>query len=646
MIQIRSIVIYSHDGRRRVVEFQTGKVNIISGLSKTGKSAIIDIIDYCFGSKEIYVPEGIIRRAVSWFGVHLSTPSGDAFIARQLPPGNVKSSQIIYTRMGDVIDVPEISELKQTTNVDGLRSLLASWTGIKDTIHGPGEGHTRAPLAASIRHALALCLQTQNEIAQRRLLFHGSDDRDVRQSIQDTLPYFLGAVADDYIAKRQILKRDKEELRGIERRLSEVAAIRGDGFGRADTLIAEATAAGLLHVDGNLSWEENIKALQDLQKRPFSASVDMAQEDGEFRKLTGERGSLLEQQRRLRMAIDNARSFERNANTFKKEATEQLARLEVVTLFEDQEASHTCPVCSQTLPDELRVPAPKEIMASAIELQQDTSAVRSATPRIESAIQDLEEKLSRINEQLTANRERLAAIRRSNDRLQAAADDEAKKALIVGRISLYVENLPDIPDVTDLEVRAKNLTAKIASLESELSSESILERLDSCLSNINRNLSEFAKQIDLEYSESPLRLDPKALTVVSDTPERPVPMHSMGSGENYVGYHIAAHLALHKWFTQRNRPVPRFLILDQLSQAHFSPDPDKDKLDTRKTDEDRRAVKRLYSLLFAVTESLAGQFQVIVADHADFKDDETFQSSIVQRWRDGNKLVPEDWPRQ
>ena len=645
MIQIRSIVIYSHDGRERVVEFKPGKVNIISGLSKTGKSAIVDIVDYCFGSKEIYVPEGIIRRAVSWFGIHLSTPSGEAFIARQLPAGNAKSSQGIYTNIGEVINVPHFSELRQTTNIDGLRSLLASWTGIKDTIYEPGAGHTRPPLIASIRHALALCLQTQNEIAQRRLLFHGTDDRDVRQSIQDALPYFLGAVADDYVAKRQILKRDKDELRGIERRLAEVVAIRGDGFGRADTLIAEATAVGLLNIDGD-SWEQKIQALKDLQKRPFSASIDIAREDGEFRKLTGERGSLLEQQRRLRMTIDNARSFEGNAKTFKKEATEQLARLEVASLFEHHEPDDRCPLCSQSLPDELRVPTPEEISASGIELQQSTGAVQSATPRIESAIQDLEEKLSQINAQLAANRERLAAVRRSNDRLQVVADDEAKKALIMGRISLYVENLPDIPDVTELEIRAKELTAKIASLESELSSHSIQERIDSCLSNVDRNLSEFAKQIHLEFSESPLRLDLKTLTVVSDTPERPVPMHAMGSGENHVGYHIAAHLALHKWFTQRNRPVPRFLILDQLSQAHFSPDPDKDKTDTRKTDEDRQAVKRIYSLLLDVTESLGGQFQVIVADHADFKDDDRFQRSIVQRWRDGSKLVPEDWPRQ
>jgi Protein of unknown function (DUF3732) len=59
--------------------------------------------------------------------------------------------------------------------------------------------------------------------------------------------------------------------------------------------------------------------------------------------------------------------------------------------------------------------------------------------------------------------------------------------------------------------------------------------VESCLSNVNRYLSEYAKKVDLEYSDSPLRLDPRGLTIVADTPDRPVPMSDIGSGENHVG---------------------------------------------------------------------------------------------------------------
>jgi bifunctional DNA-binding transcriptional regulator/antitoxin component of YhaV-PrlF toxin-antitoxin module len=138
----------------------------------------------------------------------------------------------------------------------------------------------------------------------------------------------------------------------------------------------------------------------------------------------------------------------------------------------------------------------------------------------------------------------------------------------------------------------------------------------------------------------------RMLTIVADTAERPVPLLEIGSGENHVGYHIVAHLALHTWFANRQRPVPSFLLLDQLSQAHFSPDAlPRDGVTQEKIDSDRKAVKGLFGLIFDVVESLQGKFQVIIKDHPDFIDDVRFQTALRERWRDGLKLVPEDWPK-
>jgi predicted ATPase len=75
-MQILNIVIFSHDSRRRILSLNAGRVNIITGASKTGKSALIDIVDYCFGASECKVPEGPIRRSVSWFGLKLQLDSG------------------------------------------------------------------------------------------------------------------------------------------------------------------------------------------------------------------------------------------------------------------------------------------------------------------------------------------------------------------------------------------------------------------------------------------------------------------------------------------------------------------------------------------------------------------------------------------
>src|SRR5471030_1222823 len=91
-IQLFDIVLYSNDGRQRTLSLKPGDINVITGDSKTGKSALIDIVDYCFGSGECRVPEGPIRRAVSWFGLRLQLAEGQAFVARRCPGSHAASS--------------------------------------------------------------------------------------------------------------------------------------------------------------------------------------------------------------------------------------------------------------------------------------------------------------------------------------------------------------------------------------------------------------------------------------------------------------------------------------------------------------------------------------------------------------------------
>jgi hypothetical protein len=303
-------------------------------------------------------------------------------------------------------------------------------------------------------------------------------------------------------------------------------------------------------------------------------------------------------------------------------------------------------LCLQGLPDASQVPSIGELRAAQDYIGERSGAMDSATPRIGTAIQHVEAQLADVYRRLDDNRVMLTAVKRANQRLQLASDVEARRAMVLGRISLYVENIAQMPDVSEQQARLSELRIEETALEEAVSAEAIQAKLESCLSNVSRHLSDYAQKIELEYSDSPLRLDVRALTIVADTPERPIPMREIGSGENHVGYHVVAHLALHTWFAHRDRPVPAFLLLDQLSQAHFSPDTvPGEGLTQEKIDEDRKAVKRLFSLVFDVVESLNGKFQVIITDHPDFSDDTRFQNALRERWRDGLKLVPEDWPR-
>ena len=56
---IKSIIIFGKNGEKRIVPLEQG-VNIITGESKTGKSALVEIIDYCLCSTRCTVPKGKI----------------------------------------------------------------------------------------------------------------------------------------------------------------------------------------------------------------------------------------------------------------------------------------------------------------------------------------------------------------------------------------------------------------------------------------------------------------------------------------------------------------------------------------------------------------------------------------------------------
>src|SRR5215467_14430780 len=101
--KLRKLVLWRRiDAPPRVLDFRPGVVNVISGASKTGKSAVIPIIDYCLGADKCAIPVGVIRENCSWFGIVVNTIEGQKLFARR-EPGDQQST-------GDMIllEAPEV----------------------------------------------------------------------------------------------------------------------------------------------------------------------------------------------------------------------------------------------------------------------------------------------------------------------------------------------------------------------------------------------------------------------------------------------------------------------------------------------------------------------------------------------------------
>ena len=87
---IDKLLLWLKDGSLRTLKFENDKVNIITGNSKTGKTAILEIIDYCLcGSREtVVISREHIGENVIWYGIRFCINDKTYTVARGEIPEN------------------------------------------------------------------------------------------------------------------------------------------------------------------------------------------------------------------------------------------------------------------------------------------------------------------------------------------------------------------------------------------------------------------------------------------------------------------------------------------------------------------------------------------------------------------------------
>lgn len=132
----------------------------------------------------------------------------------------------------------------------------------------------------------------------------------------------------------------------------------------------------------------------------------------------------------------------------------------------------------------------------------------------------------------------------------------------------------------------------------------------------------------------------------------------VGSGENWMGYHISTFLALHEYFSnQDNSHIFNFLVIDQPSQVYFptavSGYNELDNLsgksysDNFNRNHDLNATKRIFEMLEFGLKRSDYKYQIIVLEHADQSIWGDLENIVeVRNWKgleDG--LIPKHWVR-
>lgn len=91
------IFLWSNHGEIRKIQFERGKINLITGKSGMGKTSIMEIIDYCFLSSKHKIPHSIINENVSWYGVKFYINDNQFIICRKSPIGETVSNEYFFS---------------------------------------------------------------------------------------------------------------------------------------------------------------------------------------------------------------------------------------------------------------------------------------------------------------------------------------------------------------------------------------------------------------------------------------------------------------------------------------------------------------------------------------------------------------------
>jgi Protein of unknown function (DUF3732) len=649
-MKIASIHIYSHDGRRRDLVFNPNGLNIITGLASTGKSSLSDIVEYCMGESDCKIAEGFILERVSWFGVIFQFPTEQVFVAKPNPkPGQVKCS-LAMVRRGEKLEPPPHNDLKHDGGDELAQSVFSSLLGIPQTKTSVPERSSRESYAVNVKHTVYYLFQKQGLVASKDLLFYRQSEEYLPQTIRDTFAVLFGATHAGHIeaeAKRRTVQRDlkiaQKELRAAEEAES-FAEARGLG------LLAEAQSVGILPSGTSVAGIRESALLNALREvLAWKPNVPPLSDDALVSNLQRRRLSLRRELRRLQDRIVATRNYRADASAFEHEALEQRARLESINALPRNDAgTWQWPFLNES---DARMNGIAEALQREIEtLSNELTRVSVAHPRLEAHLAGLLNRANEVGEELRQVEERLVATISSEEQAAAQEDANLRAAHVRGRVSLYLDSIKSNETLPTLRLKVQELIESLKSWTALAGSDEEADaRLASITTNVSTTLTELVREFKAYFHEFQFRFDLNKLTLMVERPGDPVPMNRTGGGANWLAYHISALLALHEYAAKTNRPIPRFLMLDQPTQVYFPSQKIYESVggDAQKTqavDADLAAARRLFEILLHFTTKRVPGFQLIVTEHANLLDPWFQQALVEPPWSNPPALVPLNWP--
>jgi hypothetical protein len=622
--QLSKLILWPKSDRApRIIEFAPGKVNIISGASKTGKSAVIPIIDYCLGSDKCAIPVGVIRETCAWFGIVIDTLEGQKLIARREPGDQQKTGDMVLVE-APLVDVPD-RILEKTTNQDYVKHMLDRLAGLTGFGFEPGSdnGFKARP---SFRDLMAFTFQPQNIVANPDVMFFKADTTEHREKLKTIFPYILGAITAEVMQARFELERLQRILRRKEADLKAITSTTSAWRLEARSWLRQAVELGLLPADQIIpdDWPDIIDLLRKIialnarSAFPSLQSIDVAL--ARLAELRRDEVSFAEALSGHRQRMNELRRLRESTDAYGGAMRVQRDRLSLADWLRGLQQDVKDPLVILGTGDRGQLAILCEALDRLeVQLQSHPSMSETLDKEVFRQRGLAESVLAQLNE----TRREIAALEGLSEEVREQTDHFHHVERFIGRLEQALKLYDAADESSGLNEEISGLQNQIKELQGKVSDYEITRRTNNALDRIQGFSSELMPHLDGEYPNAPMRLVISELTVQVKRGSRDDYLWEIGSGANWLAYHVALTLSLQKFFlSEIYAPVPGLLIYDQPSQVYFPKRAAvREQSDVPEIiewkDEDVAAVRKVFALLGKESEAAKMRLQVIVLDHAD-----------------------------
>jgi len=207
------LVLWSHSGRKRNLSFLPNKVNVITGGSNTGKSAILQIIDYCLFADESKISESRINENVSWYGINFRINDKHYTICRTSLNNGKVTDNYFFSSQGEIPDFPKSNSDERT-----IKSLLEVEFGIDRNVKVPFGGRfLSAGSKISLRYFLIFTTISENIITSPGTFFDKQDEDRYREALPRIFDLAVGIDNIENILAKEKQGELEAEIRKLDR---------------------------------------------------------------------------------------------------------------------------------------------------------------------------------------------------------------------------------------------------------------------------------------------------------------------------------------------------------------------------------------------------------------------------------------------